>query len=152
MKEVDPPGQDRLHLREELWRALRSQFHEISEVPGGFIGTHRFATRIRIMLTARQWAAYVVGRDTDSHDNLDVDAARARVQYALDDLEEAIATMDPDESFLVLDGDGLRGSMRAELPPVPGADLERETEEILRQGGGKWYAIGRDGEYHPFVE
>jgi hypothetical protein len=34
------------------------------------------------------------------------------------DLDEAMATMDPDESFLVLDRHRFRGSTRAELPPV----------------------------------
>ncbi len=33
---------------------------------------------------------------------------------AISDLDEAMATMDPDESFLVLDGHELQGSIQAE--------------------------------------
>lgn len=64
-----------------------------------------------------------------------------------------MATMDPDETFLVLDGHRLTGSARAELPPEHGTASERESEEILPRGGGKWYATNLDGKLSdPFDE
>ncbi len=54
---------------------------------------------------------------------------------------------------VVLDARVLKGSTRAELPPMPGSAGKRESEEILRRSGGRWYATYHEGKLSdPFDE
>ena len=144
-----------LPSRNELWGMLREDFHGLREAPSGFVGTNRFRTELRVMLTPEQWQGYVVDREIGCRNDYGVDAQSAGdgPMVAMHGVEEAMATMDRDESFLVLDRHELQGSTRAELPPVPGSANQRELEETLRRGGGRWYATYRDGKpSDPFDE
>ena len=64
---------------------------------------------------------------------VDADGEGDGLLVAIDDLDETMATMDPDEDFVVFDGRTLVGSTRAELPPVPGTGSEREHEKVMRR-------------------
>ena len=64
---------------------------------------------------------------------VDADGEGDGLLVAIDDLDETMATMDPDEQFVVLDGGRLTGSTRADLPPVPGAGSAREQEKTMRR-------------------
>lgn len=136
-----------LPSRKELWRLLRAEFSGVRDVDGGFVATDRFGTAFRVMLTPEQWQEYVVGCEIGCRNDygIDADSAGDGPRVAIGDLDEAMATMDPDESFLVLDARVLKGSTRAELPPMPGSAGKQKSEEILRRGGGGWYATYHEG-------
>jgi hypothetical protein len=124
---LPPPDRDRvrreLPSREELWRTLREGFSRVREVPGGFVGTNRFGVELRVMLTPEAWQEYVVGCEIACRNDygVDADGPGDGPMVALGDLDEAMATMREDELFLVLHRHDLRGSTRAELPPVRGS-------------------------------
>jgi len=149
-----PPPLDRAQVarqlpsRDDLWRMLRDVFREVRDLPEGFVGTNRFDVELSVVLTPEQWQDYVVAREIGCRNDygVDADSSGAGPGVAMGDLDEAMATLDPEESFLVLDGDTFTGSTRAELPPVPGAADERVADDIRQRGGGRWYATSRDGE------
>lgn len=144
---LPPPDLDRIRRelppREELWRLLRDEFHDVRDVPGGFVGIQYDDHEIAVMLTPDQWQEYVVRCEIGCRNDygVDADSAGSGPMVAIGDVEETVATMDEDEHFLVLDGHELRGSTRAELPVARGTALQRKTVELRRRGsGGRWFA------------
>jgi hypothetical protein len=125
-KHRPPPPLDRAQVarelpsRDELWRRLQDAFRQVRDVPDGFVGTNRFEVELHVVLTPEQWHEYVVAREVGCRNDygVDADTSGAGPEVAMGDLDEAMATMDPDESFLVLDRHRFGGSTRAELPPV----------------------------------
>jgi hypothetical protein len=158
---LPPPDRDAVRRslppREDLWRLLLAQFRDVVEVPGGFRGVDPFDDEVTLVLTPEQWQDYVVDREIGCrHDvGVDADGPGDGPGVALEHVTETLATLDDDEHFLVADGHHLVGSTRAELPPVPGTALQRESEEIRRRVAEArranpeaelgWYAERRDG-------
>lgn len=122
--------------RDELWGSLTAEFAEVDGAPGqGFRGRNRFGSVLTIALTPDDWQEYVVSCEIGCRMDygVDADGEGDGLLAAIDDLDETMATMDPDEDFVVFDGRTLVGSTRAELPPVPGTGSEREHEKVMRR-------------------
>jgi hypothetical protein len=140
--------------REELWRRLRAAFTDARDISGGFVGTDRYGNALSIMLTPKTWQEYVVTCEIRCRNDYGVDADNAGDGsiVAIDDLDETLATLDPDEKFVVLDAHDLTGSTRAELPPVRGTAAVRKAERIRLRGGGTWYATRPPGRRSPSAD
>lgn len=141
---LPPPDRDQIRRdlpsREELWALLRSEFHDVSDVDGGFVATNHDGRQLSVMLTPQAWQEYVVRCEIGCRNDygVDADSAGSGPMVAMGYLEEEMATLDADESYVVLDGHALHGSTRTELPPVPGSAWQRELAEVRRRGGGQW--------------
>lgn len=144
---LPPPDLDRIRQelpsRDQLWRLLRDEFHDVRDAPGGFVGYQYDGHETAVVLTPEQWQEYVVRCEIGCRNDygVDADSIGGGPMVAIGDVEETVATMDEDEHFLVLDGHELRGSTRAELPVVRGTARQRRSEELRRRaGGGRWFA------------
>jgi hypothetical protein len=143
VRKVHPPEpmdrdrvREELPPRDELWRSLTAEFADVTAEPGqGFRGRNRFGSVLTIALTPEEWQDYVVSCEIGCRLDYGVDAEGEGdgLLVAVDDLDETMATMDPDETFVVLDGGQLTGSTRAELPPEAGTGSAREHEKVMRR-------------------
>jgi hypothetical protein len=141
--------QHELPPREQLWLMLTSEFRDVHEIPGGFVGTSPDGPELHVMLTPERWQDFVVTCEIGCRSDygVDADSAGAGPQVALCDLEEVVATMEDDERYVVLDGYHLEASTRAELPPVPGTATQVTAEDArLRASGGSWFASDQSGD------
>ena len=117
-----------------LWRDLLAELQDVEQVPGGFVGSYE-DRRVTVLLTPESWQGYVVDCEIRCRNDYGVDADRpgSGPAVALGDLDETIATLRPDETFVVLDGRRLVGSTRAGLaPPLQGRagrDDRRQHDE-----------------------
>jgi hypothetical protein len=119
---------------------LRSEFRGVREGPGGFVGTSRDDIEFRVMLTPEQGQENVVDCEIGCRSDygVDADSAGDGPMVATHDLDEAMATMDPDESFLVLARHRLAWSTRAELlrcPALPHSGRPRRSCAAEAVGG-----------------
>jgi hypothetical protein len=141
--------QQELPSRAQLWLMLTSEFRDVHDIPGGFVGTNRDGAELHVMLTPERWQDYVVTCEIGCRSDygVDADSAGAGPQVALGDLDEVVCTVAEDERYIVLDRHSLRSSTRAELPPVPGSASHVTAEELrLAAGGGYWSASRRTGD------
>jgi hypothetical protein len=121
---------------DELWGTLTAEFADVTPDSGqGFRGRSRFGAVLTVAVTPEQWQDYVVSCEIGCRMDygVDADGEGDGLLVAIDHLDETMATMDPDELFVVLDGGRLTGSTRAELPPVPGTGSAREHEKVMRR-------------------
>jgi hypothetical protein len=143
---LPPPDLDQilrdLPSREELWALLRSEFHDVSDVDGGFVGTNLDGRQLQVMLTPQTWQEFVVRCEIGCRNDygVDADSAGSGPMVAMGYLEEEMATLDADESYVVLDGHAVHGSTRAGLPPARGSAWQRELADVRRRGVGRWSA------------
>jgi hypothetical protein len=122
--------------------ALRSEFHDVSDVDGGFVGTNLDGRQLQVMLTPQTWQEFVVRCEIGCRNDygVDADSAGSGPMVAMGYLEEEMATLDADESYVVLDGHAVHGSTRAGLPPARGSAWQRELADVRRRGVGRWSA------------
>jgi len=134
---LPPPDRDAIRRdlpsREQLWDRLLEEFTEVEVTPGGFRGVSRFDQHLTVVVTPEQWQEIVVDREIACRNDygVDADSAGHGPSVAIGELDETLATMDDDETFVVVDRNDFVGSTRAELPPVRGTAQEREHAEFM---------------------